>query len=501
MRMFPFFSPAPTWAAFPAAPGRFRAPFLTATLWALLQSAGAQAAPAEPLAASASGMPAAAATAASSPTAAAAEGAAESPEPRFALHAQTTYVWQRKPAFDAAYTGPNSLVPARERSYSFTATADLAVRPWEGGQLHFNPEAAQGVPLSHLTGAGGLSNGELARSSGAQLKAYRARLFWLQRWNAGGETEKIEPDFNEMGGTATARRWTLVLGNVSLLDYFDPNPYAKDPREQFFNWSYLAPGPWDYAADARGYTWAGILEYRTPEWAVRGGRGLQPRESNGPKLDRAWRQHYGDQIEAESNLPVALPAGPLRGRVLWFRNRAVMGAFDDAVALGQATGTVPDVGAVRRLQTKTGWAVTLEAPLGEDAGVFVRAGRSGGRQETFAFTEIDRQFSVGGQWSGAAWGRPADRMGAALAVNGLSADHRGYLAAGGQGAFLGDGALNYGRERVWEVYYRVVMPPVPTAAGPLQSAVSLGAQRIQNPGYNRDRGPVDIFSVRLHAEF
>lgn len=501
MRMFPFFFPAPTWAASPAAPGRFRAPVLTATLWALLQSAGAQAAPAEASAAPASGMPAAAANAASSPTPAAADGAAESSEPRFALHAQTTYVWQRKPAFDAAYTGPNSLVPARERSYSFTATADLAVRPWEGGQLHFNPEAAQGVPLSHLTGAGGLSNGELARSSGAQLKAYRARLFWLQRWNAGGETEKIDADFNEMGGTATARRWTLVLGNVSLLDYFDPNPYAKDPREQFFNWSYLAPGPWDYAADARGYTWAGILEYRTPEWAVRGGRGLQPSESNGPKLDRAWRRHYGDQIEAESNLPVALPAGPLRGRVLWFRNRAVMGAFDDAVALGQATGTVPDVGAVRRLQTKTGWAVTLEAPLGEDAGVFVRAGRSGGRQETFAFTEIDRQFSVGGQWSGAAWGRPADRMGAALAVNGLSGGHRDYLAAGGQGAFLGDGALNYGRERVWEVYYRVVMPPVPTAAGPLQSAVSLGAQRIQNPGYNRDRGPVDIFSVRLHAEF
>nr|WP_237711475.1 carbohydrate porin [Paracidovorax oryzae] len=437
---------------------------------------------------------------AEAPAAAAAEGEAP-PEPRVALHAQTTYVWQRKPAFDAAYTGQNSLVPTRERSYSFTATADLAVRPWEGGQLHFNPEAAQGVPLSRLTGAGGLSNGELARSSGAQLKAYRARLFLLQRWNAGGETEKIDADFNEMGGTATARRWTLVLGNVSLLDYFDPNPYAKDPREQFFNWSFLAPGPWDYAADARGYTWAGILEYRTPQWAVRGGRGLQPRESNGPKLDRAWRRHYGDQIEAESNLPVALPAGPLRGRVLWFRNRAVMGAFDDAVALGQATGTVPDVGAVRRLQTKTGWAVTLEAPLGEDAGVFVRAGRSSGRQETYAFTEIDRQLSVGGQWSGAAWGRPADRMGAALAVNGLSGSHRDYLAAGGQGAFLGDGALNYGRERVWEVYYRVVMPPVQTAAGALQSAVSLGAQRIQNPGYNRDRGPVDIFSVRLHAEF
>ncbi|CAM3873591.1 carbohydrate porin [Paracidovorax anthurii] len=434
--------------------------------------------------------------------AAADDPAADSGEPpRWAVHAQSTYIWQRKPAFDAAYTGPNSLVTERERSYSFTATADLALRAWEGAQWHFNPEAAQGLPLSHLSGAGGLSNGELARSSGTRLKVYRARFFLLQRWNAGGETERIEPDFNEMGGTATARRWTLVAGNVSLLDYFDNNPYAKDPREQFFNWSFLTPGAWDYAADARGYTWSGILEYRTPQWAVRAGRALQPRESNGQALDRAWQRHYGDQVEAESDLPVALPAGPLRGRVLLFRNRAVMGAFSDALDRARATGGAPSVADVRRLQTKAGWALTLEAPLGEDAGVFLRASRAGGRQETYAFTEIDRQVSVGGQWSGRAWGRPADRVGAALAVNSLSASHRDYLAAGGQGAFLGDGALRYGSERVWEAYYRLALPAVETAAGPLQSSVSLGVQRIANPGYNRDRGPVDVYSARMHVEF
>jgi len=421
--------------------------------------------------------------------------------PRWALHAQTTYVWQHKPSFDAPYTGPNSLVPTAERSYSFTATADLGLRPWAGGQIHFNPEAGQGVPLSHLSGAGGLSNGELARTSGAQIKAYRARLFLLQRWDAGGETERIEPDFNELGGTASARRWTLVAGNISLLDYFDNNPYAKDPREQFFNWSFLTPGAWDYAADARGYTWAGILEYRTPQWAVRGGRALQPRESNGQPLDRSWTKHYGDQIEAETDLPVALPAGPLRGRALLFRNRAVMGAFADALGASQISGGTPDVGAVRRLQTKTGWALTLEAPLAEDAGVFVRASRSSGRQETYAFAEIDRQLSFGGQIGGGAWGRDADRVGAAVAVNGLSADHRNYLAAGGLGAFLGDGALRYGSERVWEAYYRLTFAPVPMPGGPLQSAVSLGAQHIVHPGYNRDRGPVDVVSVRLHAEF
>jgi high affinity Mn2+ porin len=74
---------------------------------------------------------------------------------RFALHAQTTWIWQAKPAFGATYSGPNSLSPLEERSYSLTATADLGLRLWEGAQLHLNPEAAQGVPLSRLSGAGG----------------------------------------------------------------------------------------------------------------------------------------------------------------------------------------------------------------------------------------------------------------------------------------------------------------------------------------------------------
>lgn len=426
--------------------------------------------------------------------------AQEVPEPeRVAVHAQTTWVWQAKPAFRAAYSGPNSLSPLREKSYSFTATGDLGLRLWDGAEAHLNPEAAQGVPLSHLTGAGGLSNGELARTSGANLTLYRARLFLQQRWNAGGETEAIEPDFNELGGQAAARRWTLTLGNFSLLDYFDNNPYAKDPREQFFNWSFLTHGAWDYAADARGYSIGGVLEYRTPQWAVRAGRVMQPRQSNGLPLDWRIGRHYGDQAEVESDLPVALPAGPLRGRLLLFRNRAIMGSFADA--LSAAGGGVPDVGAVRREQAKTGWGLTLEAPVGPDAGLFLRASRNSGQAETFAFTEIDRQVSVGGQLTGTAWGRAGDRVGVALAVNGISPDHQRYLAAGGQGFFLGDGALNYASERVFETYYRWALPEWKTRAGRVQSAFSVGWQHIRNPGYNQDRGPVNVYSVRWHSEF
>lgn len=448
----------------------------------------------------------AAGIAAAAAHAAAAESAVDAEEDaRWGFHAQATYVRQEKPFFSAAYSGPNSLLPQRERFYSFTTTADLGLRLWEGAQMHVNPEGALGRPLSSLLGAGGISNGELARSAGTSLTVYRARWFIQQRWDAGGERERIDADFNELGGSADARRWTLVAGNFSLLDYFDPNPYAKDPREQFLNWSFLTHGAWDYAADARGYTWGALLEYHTPTWALRAARVAVPVESNGQALDHRFGARRGDQIEIESALPLALsPAGPLRGRLLLFRNRENMGRFADALALDTGTGKAPDVADVRHPQNKTGWGITLEAPLADDAGVFVRASRNDGRSEAYTFTEIDRQLSLGGQIGGGAWGRAGDALGVAFAVNGLSASHRSYLAAGGLGFFLGDGRLRYGREQVQEVYYRWTLPTVRSTTSPshaLQSHISVGAQRIANPGYNRDRGPVRVFAVRWHSEF
>ena len=79
-------------------------------------------------------------------------------ESPFAIHGQTTYIWQRKPSFGAGYSGENSLTPDRAKSYSFTATLDLGLRLWQGAEFHFNPEVAQGVPFSELHGVGGPSN-------------------------------------------------------------------------------------------------------------------------------------------------------------------------------------------------------------------------------------------------------------------------------------------------------------------------------------------------------
>jgi len=412
-----------------------------------------------------------------------------------ALHGQATWIRQLKPSFDAPYTGPHSLRPEREWSYSFTTTLDLGLRLWRGAQVHLNPEGAEGLPLSQLTGAGGISNGELQRGSSLTLRSYRARMFFQQRIDLDGDTQRIEPEFNEIGGTAGARRWTFTAGTISLLDYFDPNPYAKDPREQFTNWAFLTHGAWDYAADARGYTSGAMAEYTAPGWAFRVGRFMQPRQSNGLQLEHDLARQYGDQAEVESDLPWRVAAGPLRARALVFRNRVNGGRFTDAIA--DAAGGVPDITAVRRLQSKQGWGLTLQMPLGPDQGLFVRASRNDGAVETYAFTEIDRQVAIGGQFTGARWGRARDTWGVAYAVDGLSVPHRAYLALGGQAAFLGDGRLSYGTERILEAYYRFALPD----AGPLRNAISVGAHHIANPGYNRDRGPAQAWTLRWHADF
>lgn len=414
-----------------------------------------------------------------------------------AFHAQTTFIWQNKPAFNAAYSGPNSLFAQKEESYSYTLTGDLGLRLWPGAQLHLNPEGVQGRPLSNLTGAGGISNGELQRGASPSLSTYPARFFVQQRVNLGGGTEAVAPGFNELGGSVSAKRWTITLGTFSLLDYFDNNPYAKDPRQQFVNWAFLTYGGWDYAADARGYTTGLVIDYHTPNWSVRAARTMQPRESNGLALDAQLARHFGDQIELDGNLPWTLPGGPLRGRALLFSNRVEAGNFADAIALGG----VPDVGLVRRDQTKTGWGLTLEAPLADDAGLFLRLSKNSGNTESYAFTEIDSQTAVGGQFTGAALGRGQDRWGVAYAVNGLSDSHRDYLALGGLGFFLGDGRLNYDNERIFEAYYRFAVPDWGTKVGKVQSALSLGFQHITNPGYNRDRGPAMVYSFRWHSEF
>jgi len=405
---------------------------------------------------------------------------------------QATYIWQGKQPFSAAYSGANSLSTGKEHSYSFSATAALGLRPWPGGELYFDPEAAQGIPLSNLTGLGGFTNGEMAKSSGPRLKIYDARLFLRQTWNQGGESEAVESAANQLAGSVDKRRWALTVGHMSILDVFDNNAYSHDPRTQFMNWSLMTHGAYDYAADARGYTWGAALEWYHDDWVIRGGRYLEPKEPDQQALDWQIGKHYGDQIEVEHAHQIGDQPGKLRG--LLFRNYTKTSRYQDALDVAHLTGAVPDMNGVRTSnQVKYGAGLNLEQAISPNVGMFARGSWANGKTEVYAFTEIDHSVAAGVTGKGTAWGRAEDSFGAAWVQNGLSQAHRKYLAAGGASFFLGDGGLNYKPESIVEVFYSLKMSK--------GVWMTLDWQRIQNPGYNADRGPALVTSVRMHTEF
>lgn len=414
----------------------------------------------------------------------------------WSVHAQATYIWQTKPAFSAAYSGENSLSPRKEKSYSFTSTLFLGKRLGRDTELYFNPELVQGVPMSNLLGLGGLTNSELQKTAGAHPTVYRARLFLRHTWGLGGEREAVAGEANQLAGWQDKRRLVLTAGNLAASDIFDDNGQAHDGRTQFMNWALMTHGAWDYAADARGYSWGAALEYYHDDWALRAGRFMQPRESNGLPLDHSIFRHYGDQIELERGY--TLGGQPGRWRVLAFRNVAVMGRFQDAIDWGRQNQTAPAMDAIRTLHSKVGWGLSVEQAVTPEVSLFARWSRNDGRSEVYAFAEIDQAFSAGATLNGSLWGRANDALGMAYARNGISSVHREYLALGGYGFFVGDGRLDHYRpEQIFETYYRFALPSVRG----VDSAFSLGWQHIRNPGYNADRGPVNVYTARLHAEF
>jgi len=407
---------------------------------------------------------------------------------------QTTYIWQKSPGFPAAYSGQNSLSDQRQSGYTFTATAFLGARTWQGGELYLNAEAGQGDPLSGLLGLGGFTNGEATKVSGTKIKGYLQRLFLRQTWNLGGESEYLESDINRMAGAVDKNRVVLTVGNFSTLDVFDGNAYAKDPRLHFLNWSNMSYSAFDYAADARGFGWGFAGEWYQGDWVLRFGRMTGPKEPNGLDIDYNIFKQYGDQIELEHDHQIADQPGKVR--LLAWRDKAVLATWQDAGAwyVSHPDGNPQAIFYVRNnAHTKYGLGINIEQAVTGNLGLFMRAMRADGRTETYAFTEADGSFATGLSLKGGDWGRAGDIFGLSWMRNTLSTGRRQYLELGAISYFIGDGALNYRPESILETYYNwKVMRGL---------WLSADYQHIANPAYNADRGPADIGSLRFHAEF
>lgn len=406
----------------------------------------------------------------------------------WSFHAQLTYQLQGHGAFDAPYEGQNSFQDRKEIRGSYTTTLYLGRRLWEGGEVYADAEAQAGSGVSRVLGLAAPPNGETYRVDSTQLKVGLARLFLRQTWNLGGGSEAVEDDQNQVAGSRDKRRVVLTAGKVSGTDVFDGNAYSHDARTQFNNWSLWANAAWDYPADTHGYTWGVALEWYHDDWALRFGSLMEPKEANEMELDHQVSRAHGEVLELEHDHELGGRKGAIR--LLAFQNHARMGVYEDAIAQNPAA---PDVTATRAPgRGKHGFGLNAEQALTPEVGAFLRAGWNDGKTESWAFMEVERTLSAGLSASGKAWGRDKDRCGLGVAFNGINRDHRDYLAAGGYGFMLGDGRLDYASERTVDAYYAF-------ALGRL-GAFSLEAQRFANPAFNRDRGPVTVYGLRLHLQ-
>ena len=421
-----------------------------------------------------------------------AAGAAATTTKDWSLHLQATSVTQEHFSFVSPYAGANSLTPDREYLTSYTATIYAGYRPWQGGQFYINHESQQGTGLSKTLGIAGYPNGEIYRVDNPKPKGSLVRYFYRQVIGLGGPQEFIEDDQNQIPGLVDLSRLTVVVGKFSLNDYLDTNKYAHDPRSQFLNWGLMDTGAWDYAADTRGYTTGFMLELNQASWAVRYVAVMVPKVAN--QMFMEWEKYpgtaRGDNLELEYRYSLSDRPGAVR--LLGYMNHAHMGSYREAID-HRAADAALDLAATRTYSIKKGAVLNVEQEIAQGTGLFARLGWNDGVTETWAFTEIDRSFALGISGKGTAWGRKQDGFGLALMANGLSPEHRDFLAAGGYGFIVGDGKLNYAPERIAEVYYNV---------GVWQNYLQITPdfQYVVNPAFNRDRGPVAIYGLRVHGQ-
>jgi len=409
---------------------------------------------------------------------------------RFNLHFQQTVITQYKPSFGADYTGANSLLTKSETQSSITTTLFGAARLWKGAQAFFNPELSGGSGLSKTLGAAGFPNGETFRVGAAEPKIYIARLYFTQNFEWGKEKDTLTDDNNQLAGLKSKRYFSFTVGKFGMADFYDGNEFSHDPRSQFMNWALMDNGAWDYPANTRGYVLGSHFEFGQPNWTLRFAFTMSTTTANGAIWDAKIGHANTQTLEYERRYTINGNKGTVR--VLGFRNNGKMGVYNQALAQNPVNPVVDTN--LTYGKHKYGFGISADQYLSKDFGVFAKVSYNDGKTETWYFTEIDRSLSFGGVLKGTSWKRGDDELALAFVANGLSAPHRNYLAAGGYGIIIGDGKLNYGHELIAELYYKV---------NAYQKKVWLTPdyQFIMNPAYNKDRGPVNVLSLRAHVEF
>jgi len=429
---------------------------------------------------------------------------------RWLLSGQANIIFQAHPGFHSPYSGPNSLLARGEYKTSLVGTLymgyQLIANPRYNLDAIYDEESAGGRGVSEALGLAGFTNLDVVRNPSLGPIPYLARVQLHQTIGLTGKLVDSPRTQFSLATKVPERRLDFRVGKMGLPDVLDINNPGSDSHLQFLNWTVDNNGAWDYAADTRGYTYAAVAEYDDAVWSARYALALMPTVANG--IDLQWNLHRasGQNVELEyRKTPFALlhVIDPRRKgvvRLLGYINHANMGDYRyqiDLALAARAHGNptaAPDITAhPLQVTTKYGVGLNFEQELTSDLRVFGRFGWNDGQHESYAYTEVDQTFQLGGDYAGNSWHRPNDKFGVVGVSNAIKQYHQHYLALGGLGFLLGDGNLSYAREDILETYY--------TAHNWRGLFTSFDAQLIAHPGYNNARGPVAMFSIRTHFDF
>jgi high affinity Mn2+ porin len=413
---------------------------------------------------------------------------------RFWLSGQANFIFQTHPPFYAAYSGTHSLSPNYEKATSRVMTLYTGVRLNNSTELLVDIEEAGGSALSQGFGLAGNTDLDIVRNPLLSKEPYFGRGMIHKVFALSKDKVENQRSYLSLFDELPRRRLEIRFGKFSMPDFFDINSVGSDTHLQFINWTIDNNGAWDYAADTRGYTVGATADFEDRNWGFRFAEALMPKIANG--IDLVWKpwQAHAENFEYELRHGL-IPKRAGVVRLLAYTNYANMGIYRDAVANFEAgLSPIPEItDHPWHITRKYGFGVNLEQNLTHYLTAFARFGWDNGKTESFAYTEVDQTFAEGLGAQGAWWHRKQDRAGVAFVSNAIKKDHQTYLADGGLGFLLGDGALNYGRENIVETYY--------TVHAWRGIYLAPGLQHINDPGYNRDRGPVLVPSFRAHVEF